>query len=155
MNTVGAVELRGIARAVADARERVWRAAGRAARFVIDLDATLVTCRTAKQDAAATWKRSFGYHPLLALDAARGEVLALLMRPGKRPSTCTPAGSSKRWYAGSNTASDHVIAGGTPASSPTRPTGTSPASNSATAKEAALKPSSVTSSRSSAADLMV
>ena len=94
LNTVGPVELRGIARAVIDARERVWRAAGRAARFIIDIDATLVTCRTAKQDAAATWKRSFGYHPLLALDAARGEVLALLMRPGN---------------AGSNTASDHVI----------------------------------------------
>ena len=94
LNTIGSIELRGIARAVTGARERVWRATGPATPFIIDLDATLVTCRTNKHDAAPTWKRSFGYHPLLAVDAARGEVLTVMLRPGN---------------AGSNTASDHVI----------------------------------------------
>ena len=62
-------------------------------RIVIDIDATIVTCRSDKQDAAGTWKRSFGFHPLLAIDAERREVLAQLVRPGN---------------AGSNTAADHA-----------------------------------------------
>ena len=63
------------------------------ARLVVDLDATLVTTHADKQDAAATYKRSYGHHPLLAMVAERGEILAVMLRPGN---------------AGSNTASDHV-----------------------------------------------
>ncbi len=33
--------------------------------LVIDTDATLVTCHSEKEKAAATCKRGFGYHPLL------------------------------------------------------------------------------------------
>ena len=50
-----------------------------------------------KENAAATWKRTFGFHPLLCFldrpDLAAGEALAGLLRPGN---------------AGSNTAADHI-----------------------------------------------
>ena len=50
-----------------------------------------------KQDATRTWKRTFGFHPLLAFadhgTGGNGESMAELLRPGK---------------AGSNTAVDHV-----------------------------------------------
>jgi hypothetical protein len=94
-NQIGPAELRGIDRAVARARSAAWAAdADRAAVLVVDLDATLVTTHADKQDAAATYKRSYGHHPLLAMDAERGEILAVMLRPGN---------------AGSNTASDHVV----------------------------------------------
>src|SRR4051794_18074099 len=94
-NQLGPVELRGIDRALAHARSAAWAAdADRDAVLVVDLDATLVTTHADKQDAAATYKRSYGHHPLLAMDAERGEVLAVMLRPGN---------------AGSNTASDHVV----------------------------------------------
>jgi hypothetical protein len=92
---LGPAELRGIATAEAKARQFVWDhdSAGQRSELDIDLDATMVTTRADKQDAAPTWKRTYGHHPLLAIDAERGEVLAVLMRPGN---------------AGSNTAVDHV-----------------------------------------------
>jgi hypothetical protein len=95
LNRIGPAELRRLDRAVSAARGVAWRAGpGAGEGFVIDLDATLVTTRADKQDAAPTWKRTYGHHPLLAMDAARGEVLALMLRPGN---------------AGSNTAEDHVV----------------------------------------------
>lgn len=60
---------------------------------MIDLDATIVRTRADKQDAAPTYKRTFGHHPLLAIVAETDEVLAGMMRPGN---------------AGANTAADHV-----------------------------------------------
>ena len=60
---------------------------------VVDMDATLITAVSAKQGAAATYKRGFGFHPLGAWCANTGEALAMLLRPGN---------------AGSNTASDHL-----------------------------------------------
>jgi hypothetical protein len=90
----------------AQARARVWALTGdhapdrdidAAAPLVIDLDATLVTSHSEKESAAPTFKRGFGFHPLLAfLDhgpAGTGEPLHLLLRPGN---------------AGSNTAADHI-----------------------------------------------
>lgn len=95
LERIGPAELRGLDRATASARELAWRAdRERTEGFVIDLDATIVTTRADKQDAAPTWKRTYGHHPLLAMDAARREVLALMLRPGN---------------AGSNTAEDHVV----------------------------------------------
>jgi hypothetical protein len=93
---VGPVELRGIASARAGARERAWAAgAGPAGDgLIIDFDATLVTTKADKQDAAATYKRGYGHHPLLAMIAETDEVLAGILRPGN---------------AGSNTAIDHVL----------------------------------------------
>jgi hypothetical protein len=84
----------------AAARERAW-AAGAAPRLGqelrIDFDATITIAYSEKQNAAATWKKTFGFHPLLAfLDrpgVAGGEGLAGLLRAGN---------------AGSNTAADHV-----------------------------------------------
>jgi len=96
-NRLGPVELRGIDTAITAARTRAWDASGVDGlvdgEFVIDIDATLVTTRADKQDAAPTYKRTYGHHPLLAMSATRGEILALQLRAGN---------------AGSNTAEDHV-----------------------------------------------
>jgi hypothetical protein len=95
-NSVGATELRGLTRARASARERAWAAgAGPDGEVMaVDLDATLVTTRADKQDAAPTFKRTYGHYPLLAMTGDCGEVLAGMLRAGN---------------AGSNTAEDHVI----------------------------------------------
>ena len=58
------------------------------------MDATIITTKADKQDAAPTYKRTYGHHPLLAMVAETDEVLTGLMRPGN---------------AGSNTAVDHVV----------------------------------------------
>jgi hypothetical protein len=77
----------------ARARGRAWGAGARPERIVIDIDATLITAHSEKDGAAGTFKRGFGFHPLLAyLDESR-EALAGVLRPGN---------------AGANTASDHI-----------------------------------------------
>lgn len=82
------------------ARERAWAAgAGPDLRagLTIDLDATITIAHSEKVNAAKTWKKTFGFHPLLAYldrpDVSGGEALAGLLRAGN---------------AGSNTAADHV-----------------------------------------------
>ena len=52
--------------------------------LVLDFDASLVTCHSEKESAAATFKGGFGYHPLLAFLDNTGEALAGLLRPGQR-----------------------------------------------------------------------
>ena len=56
------------------------------APLVIDLDATLLTAHSEKEQAAATFKRGFGFHPLIAFadhgPAGSGEMLAIRLRPG-------------------------------------------------------------------------
>ncbi len=97
--------LGAIASARAAARSAAWRAAGvgapdygidAEAPLVIDLDATLVSAHSDKEQAAPTFKRGYGFHPLCAFvdhgPAGTGEPLAILLRPGN---------------AGSNTAADH------------------------------------------------
>ena len=93
INRVGPAELRDLRAADADARAVAWGLEPVREQIVIDIDATIVTCRSDKQDAAGTFKRTHGFHPLLAVDVERREVLAQLVRPGN---------------AGSNTAIDHV-----------------------------------------------
>jgi len=61
--------------------------------FVLDIDATIVVCHSEKESAARTWKKTYGYHPLLCFLDATGEALAGILRPGN---------------AGSNTATDHI-----------------------------------------------
>ncbi|MGW0828260.1 IS1380 family transposase [Streptomyces sp. NPDC002845] len=61
--------------------------------LVPDLDATLVTCHSEKEQAAATYKHGFGFHPLLCFPDNTGKALTGLLRPGN---------------AGANTASDHI-----------------------------------------------
>ena len=105
LDTVG---LGAVASARAAAREVVWaqraelsgepfppsRAAGRELPgLVIDLDASIVVCHSEKERAAATFKKTFGYHPLLAFCDNTGEFLAAQLRKGN---------------AGSNTAADHI-----------------------------------------------
>jgi hypothetical protein len=96
--------LAAVRRARAEVRDRVWRSAGQAAPdadddVVVDIDGVLVLAHSEKEDAAATWKKTFGHHPLFAfVDHGRegsGEPVAGLLRPGN---------------AGSNTAADHIAA---------------------------------------------
>lgn len=92
---IGPVELRAIASARAAARERAWAAgAGPSGdQLIVDVDSTIITTKADKQDAAPTYKRTYGHHPLLAMCAETDEVLAGLLRPGN---------------AGANTAADHI-----------------------------------------------
>ena len=85
--------LERIKQARAEARAAAWAAGADPGFYVIDIDATLVNAHSDKQLAAPTWKRGFGFHPLLAYLDATGEALAGLLRPGN---------------AGSGTATDHV-----------------------------------------------
>ena len=97
-----------IRRARAEARDRSWTARGELTGFelpgsraagktitdvVIDLDATLVTAHSDKEDARGNFKGGFGHHPLGAWLDNTGEALAMVLRPGN---------------AGSNTAADHL-----------------------------------------------
>ncbi len=93
INKVGPAELRDLTAGDATARAAAYALEPVRERIVIDIDATIVTCRSDKQDAAGTFKRTHGFHPLLAVDVERREVLAQLVRAGN---------------AGSNTAIDHV-----------------------------------------------
>jgi hypothetical protein len=91
----------------ARAREVAWRQVGETGRpipalhagggelpgLVLDIDATLVTCHSEKEQSAATYKRGFGYHPMLCFLDNIGEAPAGLLRPGN---------------AGANTAADHI-----------------------------------------------
>src|SRR5207248_8656327 len=61
--------------------------------LVVDIDATIVICHSEKEQAAPTWKKTFGYHPILAFLDNTNEALAGILRPGR---------------AGSNTAVDHI-----------------------------------------------
>ncbi|MFI2207792.1 IS1380 family transposase [Streptomyces sp. NPDC020192] len=88
----------------AEVREQVWRLAGDTApdaggQVIVDVDGVLVLAHSEKQDAAATWKKTFGHHPLMGfVDHGRGrsgEPVVGLLRPGN---------------AGSNTAADHIEA---------------------------------------------
>lgn len=61
--------------------------------IVIDVDATLVTAHSEKEQAAATFKHGYGFHPLAAWCDNTTEMLAVTLRPGN---------------AGSNHAGDHI-----------------------------------------------
>jgi hypothetical protein len=82
-----------IAAARAAARKRAWEAGMDRGYYVIDIDGSLVTAHSEKEQAAPTYKRGFGFYPLLAYLDATGEHLAGLLRPGN---------------AGSGTAQDHL-----------------------------------------------
>ncbi|WP_261719045.1 IS1380 family transposase [Streptomyces sp. FZ201] len=96
--------LTALRQARAQVREYVWTLAGDAApdaagQVVVDLDGVLVIAHSEKQDAAATWKKTFGHHPLMGFVdhgwGGSGEPVVGLLRPGN---------------AGSNTAADHIEA---------------------------------------------
>ena len=88
------------------ARANAWVAAGGHAPdhgssaktpLIVDLDATLITAHSDKENARATYKRGYGFHPLCAFvdhgSQGTGEPLSILLRPGN---------------AGSDTAADHI-----------------------------------------------
>jgi len=96
--------------AVAVARARAWRLGARPERrdelagggsdgkqsqpelTVLDVDATLTTAHSAKEQAHGNFKGGYGHHPLLCYLDGTGEALAGILRAGN---------------AGSNTAADH------------------------------------------------
>jgi hypothetical protein len=97
--------LKAIRAARAGARARAWELAGDAAPGAggglvpVDIDATVVTAHSEKEQASPTWKKTFGFHPLAVFadhgPDGSGEALAVVLRPGN---------------AGSNTAADHIEA---------------------------------------------
>jgi DDE family transposase len=97
--------LKAIRAARAAARDRAWQLAGEAAPggdgglVTIDIDATIVTSCSEKDQAAPTWKKTFGFHPMTVFadhgPGGSGEPLAIVLRPGN---------------AGPNTAADHIEA---------------------------------------------
>jgi hypothetical protein len=98
----GEKALQAIRSARSEVRQRVWSLAGENApdadgQVTVDLDGVLVIAHSDKQDAAATWKKTYGHHPLTAFvdhgPGGTGEPVATLLRPGN---------------AGSNTAADHI-----------------------------------------------
>jgi hypothetical protein len=97
--------LKAIRAARAAARQRAWDLAGGAAPgadgdlVTVDIDATIVTSCSEKEQAMPTWKKTYGHHPLAVFAdhgaGGSGEPLAFLLRAGN---------------AGSNTSADHIEA---------------------------------------------
>ena len=96
-----------VAQARARVRKRAWKliretpggfpwiaVAGRvlAGWTVIDMDGTLITACSDKENARPTWKMGYGFHPLAAWCINTRECLDMMLRPGN---------------AGSNTFEDH------------------------------------------------
>ena len=77
----------------ARARERFWELHGAPERLTIDVDATLITAHSEKEQAAGNYKGGYGFHPLQAYADQTREALGGLLRPGN---------------AGANTAADHM-----------------------------------------------
>src|SRR3954454_10427027 len=77
----------------ARARERFWELHGAPERLTIDVDATLITAHSEKEQAAGNYKGGYGFHPLHAYADETREALGGLLRPGN---------------AGANTAADHM-----------------------------------------------
>ena len=98
--------LAAIDRARATGRHQAWHLAGADAPdhqisecnpLAVDLDASSVTAHSEKELASPTYKRGFGFHPLLAFAdhgaQGTGESLTVMLRTGR---------------AGANTAGDHI-----------------------------------------------
>lgn len=93
LEAMDAAALGRVAAARAAARKKVWEAGADPGVYVIDFDGTLITSHSEKEKAAPTYKRGFGFHPLLAFLDGTGEALGGILRAGN---------------AGSNTTADHV-----------------------------------------------
>jgi hypothetical protein len=102
IDSIGEERLEALREAVAVARARAWALGARPQRkdkgprrelTVIDIDATLTTAHSEKEQAAGNFKKGYGHHPLLAYLDQTGEAPAGILRPGN---------------AGSNTAQDHT-----------------------------------------------
>jgi hypothetical protein len=78
----------------ARARARFWELDGGPGRLTLDVDATLITVHSEKEQAAGNYKGGYGFHPLQVYLEETREALGGLLRPGN---------------AGSNTAEDHTL----------------------------------------------
>jgi hypothetical protein len=78
----------------AKARARVWAAGLAPKAITLDFDATLSDVHSEKENATPTYKKGFGFHPLLVFLDQTKEALAAMLRPGR---------------AGANTAADHIL----------------------------------------------
>jgi hypothetical protein len=91
------VTLGGLWEAMASVRAEVWRRSSVTNTdepVLLDIDATLVEVHSEnKAGTAPTYKRGFGFHPMLCFADATGEALAARLRPGN---------------AGANTVADHL-----------------------------------------------
>jgi hypothetical protein len=78
LDAIDATALDRLRAARARARELAWAQAAQTERLpsstvggyripglVLDIDATIVICHSDKESAAKTWKKTYGYHPLL------------------------------------------------------------------------------------------
>jgi hypothetical protein len=94
---IGPGTLEGLWEAMAGVRAPVWRRSSvtnNTGPVVLDIDATLVEVHSEnKAGTAPTYKRGFGFHPMLCFADATGEALAAVLRPGN---------------AGANTIADHL-----------------------------------------------
>jgi hypothetical protein len=103
LDRIDEAHLSRVRAARAAARARAWAAGAGpdlgslGGELRLDFDATITVAHSEKENAAATWKKTFGFHPLLCFldrpDVAGGEALAGLLRAGN---------------AGSKTAADHI-----------------------------------------------
>ena len=105
LDEIGTAQLRRIAVARAKVRARMWqlfggppaaRAAGRdvgAGVVVLDVDSTILIAHSDKENAAATYKHTYGFHPILVTCDNTNEMPAIKLRPGN---------------AGAKTAVDHL-----------------------------------------------
>lgn len=93
IDSVHSVGLANIARARAAARAAAWAAGVAPGEVVVDIDGTLLDAHSDKQDATPTYKRGFGFYPIMSYLDGTGEALAARLRPGR---------------AGSNDAADHL-----------------------------------------------
>ena len=91
LDRVDAEHLPLLRAARADARAEAWAAGASpdlAQELRLDFDATITIAHSEKENAAATWKRTFGFHPLLCFldrpEIASGEALAGLLRRRER-----------------------------------------------------------------------
>jgi hypothetical protein len=76
-----------------EGRAKAWTAGMAPESVTLDVDATLLTSHSDKEDAAPNYKGGYGHHPILVYLDETEEALAGLLRPGN---------------AGANDASDHV-----------------------------------------------
>jgi len=78
--------LQGLWQAMAETRAKVWRrsaATTGTSPVVLDIDASLVEIHSEhKEGTASSYKRGFGFHPMMCFADATGEALAALLRPG-------------------------------------------------------------------------
>ncbi|WTN56393.1 transposase [Streptomyces sp. NBC_00626] len=94
--SAGPKALTAIRAARAQVRDHVWTLAGQAGPGVgghvtVDIDGVLVLAHSEKRDATATWKKTFGHHPLMGFvdhgPGGSGEPVAALLRPGRITAT--------------------------------------------------------------------